>query len=192
MEADEVSDDHIALTKAVRARLRAEHRRTDVTAMQLLDGSADLPVGLTAGSVNRWINGLIRSAPRYHLDYVFARWAALPGNLNVTADGAPVRKRGKRYPTASGMWIEVTEAMSSQLRAELARTGVDHARLLDSIADVPSDLNARVIKGWLYREAETTRAAHWDYVVARLGTMPDFAAALPPLKRKRPGKLNIT
>lgn len=192
MEADKAGDDHIALTKAVRARLRAEHKRTDVTAMQLLDGAADLPDGLTAGSINRWMNGLIRSAPRCQFDYVIARWAALPDNPNVTADGVPIRKRGKRYPKASGRWIEVTEAMSANLRAEFARTGADHTKLLSGAADLPEGLTTRIILGWLYRHVQTTRAAHWDYVAARLGAMPDFVGPLTPLRKPRSGKAEIT
>jgi hypothetical protein len=185
MEADQASDDHIALTKVVRASLRAEHKRTDVTAMQLLDGAEDLPDGLTAGSVNRWMNGLIRAAPRCHYDYVVARWKALP-------DATATQKRGKRYPTASDAWIEVTDAMSSHLRLELARTGLDHAVMFEGLIDVPPGLNARIVKGWLYEEAETTRTAHWKYVVARLAAMPDFIGPLPPLTRKRDRARSMT
>lgn len=173
----------VPITKAIRQKLRSEIKRTGITAMMLLKDAPDAPDGLTVAHVNRWISGLIDTAPARHVDYVAGKWASLPDAASVTRDSKPLAKRGPRYADGKKR-IEVTEEMSKLLRAELARTGIDHAKLLSKAEGTPLGLTARIIRGWLYRDAKSTREDHWSWVVGYLAVCPDFAGSLPPLTRK--------
>ncbi|MEC3949290.1 hypothetical protein [Sphingobium sp. HWE2-09] len=176
----------VPITKAIRQKLRAEIKRTGVTAMMLLKEAPDLPDGLTVAHVNRWIGGVIDAARARHIDYVMSRWASLPDNAGrVSSNGSPLPKRGKRFAD-SAKRIEVTAEMSRLLRSELARTGIDHATLLDGMSHVPEGLNARIIAGWLYRQAATTNEIYWAFVMTWLGAAPDLSAPLSvPLRKPR-------
>lgn len=148
----------------------------------------DLPDGLTAVHVKRWIGGVIGSAPLKHVDYVTDRWTGLPDNAGrVSPDGAPRPKRGTQFVDGAKR-IEVTAEMSKLLRAELARKGIDHATMLNGVGNVPEGLNARIIAGWLYRQAESSNVAYWNFVISSLAKEKDFAGTLPPLKRTCHGR----
>ncbi len=167
-QSDEASDD-IAITDAIRAALRAEIRRTGVTAIGLIKGRRDLPTGLDARAVNRWLTGVRKIARRSDLEFAAKRWAELPDDPGrVTTDGRRLSRRGARHPAADETWIEVTPAMSAHLRAELSRTGITSAAILRGVPDLPVGLNQRVVRGWLYGETKTTDEAHWAVVVRYL------------------------
>lgn len=172
----------VQITKAIRQQLRSEIKRTGVTAMMLLTDARELPDGLTVAVVNRWLGGVSDFAYLRHLAYVTDMWAALPNVENVLRDGKPVPKRGPRYSDGEKR-IEVTAEMSTLLRAELARTGIDHATLLDGIGDAPAGLNKRIIAAWLYRQAKTANEAYWNFVISRLKAQPG-SAPLPIQIRK--------
>lgn len=176
----------VPITKAIRQKLRAEIKRTGITAMMLLKDMPDLPDGLTVAHLNRWIGGVIDTAPVRHIDYVMSRWAGLSDNAGrVSSNGTPLPKRGKRFADGTKR-IEVTEEMSKLLRAELARTGIDHATLLDGISNAPEGLNARIVAGWLYRQAATTNEVYWKFVMTWLGATPDLSTPLPvPIRKPR-------
>ncbi len=100
------------VTKAIRQTLRAEIKRTGVTALMLLKNAHDAPDGLNAAHVNRWIGGIVRSAPARHVRYVTARWEALPNDAGrVSCDGEALPKRGMRFADPSATRIDVTEEM---------------------------------------------------------------------------------
>lgn len=174
------------ITKTIRQAFRAEIKRTGITALMLLKNAADLPDGLNAAHVNRWIGGIVTSASMRHVAYVTRRWAALPDDAGrTTTGGKPLPRRGRRVADGNDR-IPVTEAMASELRAELARTGIAHATMLDGIDDLPPGLTPRIVKGWLYRDAATTDARYWEFVMTRLNTAPDLATPLPvPIKKPR-------
>lgn len=160
------------VTKAVRQKLRSEIKRTGITAMMLLKDAPDLPDGLTVAHVNRWIGGILNAALARHVDYVMDRWASLPDAESVIRDGKPVTKRGKRFADGAKR-IDVTEEMPKLLRSELARTGMNHATMLDGLADVPTGLTARMIRGWLYQDVATTNESYWNFVLKWLNDLPD-------------------
>ena len=68
----------VMITEDVRAALIAHRERTGVGASALLKGARDIPTGLSASLVTAWIGGYIDSARKDYLDYVIARWKALP------------------------------------------------------------------------------------------------------------------
>lgn len=174
------------ITKVVRQTLRAEIKRTGITAIMLLNEAHDIPDGLNAAHINRWMGGVITSAPARHVGYVIDRWAGLPDNAgSVSADGGQRPKRGKRFADDDAR-MAVTEAMSKELRAELARTGLDHATLTQRFDNPPSGLTARIIRGWLYRDSATTNETYWNFVMAWLMATPDLSGLLPvPVRRSR-------
>lgn len=167
-------EDDIEITDAIRATLRAEMRRAGVTAIKLLKGRRNLPEKLDARTVNRWLVGLYLTAKRSDLKYVMELLAASPSDPGrITGDGRKLSRRGARHPVEGETWINVTDEMAAHLRGELVRTGIESAGLLRGLESVPPGLTQRVVYGWLYRESDTTNKAHWDYVVARLRSLPD-------------------
>ena len=112
-------EDVIPLSKTLRQQLRDEVRRTGVTATMLLKNEPKAPPGLTSSLVNRWIGGIVKEAPVAHIDFVRARWAALPDDAAIVSD---LPKRGRRHHCAYEACIDVTDDMARQLRAEFART----------------------------------------------------------------------
>lgn len=86
-----------------------------------MKNARDLSEGLPARSVNRWMTGLVSSAPRAHVDYVSARWGKMPDDPGrITRDGRKLSKRGARHPVPGEEWIALTDAMIALLRAEFA------------------------------------------------------------------------
>ena len=184
MKSNEITISPTPIGKDHRARLRREFKRTGMTAIRLMSGARDAPVGLTSSHINRWMSGFLAQAFGDHLDYVLQYLASLPDNAGRTApDGKELAKRGRPFPTGVTR-IAVTEEMSKQLRAELARTNIDHATLLDKIENIPAGLSARIIRGWLYRDVKTTNENHWTSVIEYLRQQPDFTGTLPVSIRK--------
>lgn len=157
-----------------------------MTAIRLMSEVTDVPEGLTSSHINRWMSGLSKQAIDLHLDYVLCRLKAMPDNAGLIGpDGGSVPRRGRRAATGATR-IPVTEEMAEQLRAELARTAIDHATLLQGVADIPAGLNPRIIRGWLYKDTLTTDTAYWRFVIEHLARQPDFTGSLPmPIRKPR-------
>lgn len=68
----------IKITEETRATLDAERRRTGVGPAELLRNADGAPEGLSAGMISTWSNRNVRTARKDHVDYVVARWSALP------------------------------------------------------------------------------------------------------------------
>ncbi|AUW58049.1 hypothetical protein C1T17_07945 [Sphingobium sp. SCG-1] len=180
------------ITKAIRQKLRSEIKRTGMTALMLLTKAHDKPDHLTVAHVNRWMSGIIEDAPAPHIDYVLNTFAGLPNDAGrVSPEGVSLPKRGKRFADGAKR-IELTQEMSKHLRTELVRTGLDHATLLQGIENVPEGLNARIIRGWLYRQAMTANDACWDFVIAWLRAQPDLSEPLPVPVRKPSRRVKIS
>lgn len=153
------ADALLPISKAIRQKLRSEIKRTGLTAIMLLQGADDLPEGLTVAHVNRWISGIVKAAPQSHIDYVLAKWASLGDNAGrIGPDGVALPKRGRRH-ARDAISISMTEEMRTQLRAEMARTGIGFANILDGADDAPDGLNSRIIRGWLYGDVQTRMKA---------------------------------
>lgn len=179
------ADDLQPITKAIRQKLRSDIKRTGATAIMLLQGADDLPEGLTVAHVNRWISGIVKAAPQSHVDYVLAKWASLGDDAGrIGPDGVALPKRGRRHASHARS-ISVTEEMRTQLRAEMARTGIGFADILNGADDAPDGLNSRIIKGWLYGDVQTTDESYWHFVIARYAALPDGIPIPGPIKRPR-------
>jgi len=73
-----VETPRVAITEGLRATLIAHRERSGVAQSALLKGARDLPDGLSAPLITAWIGGFVDSARKDYLDYVIARWKALP------------------------------------------------------------------------------------------------------------------
>ena len=161
---DAAAGDDITITDTLRAKLRVERQRTGVTAINLLKACRDVPDGLNARAVNRWIGGLIRSAPASDLNYVVALWAALPDHPGqLSHDGGRRGRLGRRQPKEGESWIVISEAMRLHLRDELTRTGLTVPQLFRMEGNLPFGLNLRVFNGWLYGEIGQADQACWTF-----------------------------
>lgn len=162
--------DLVPISKDVRARLKAEVARTGVTALRLCRMQEGLP---PSGIVNRWMKGIAREARRMDLESVLAAYQALP-----TVDAVSKPRAGRRHETLNSPRIPVTASMGDHIRHECVRTGLT----VDAIAaapGAPQGLVPRIIKGWIYAEAKTARADHWEFVTRFLNNMP-HRTPVPP------------
>lgn len=181
------------ITKAVRQKLRSEIKRTEITAMALLRDADDIPEGLTVAHVNRWISGIVKAARQLHIDYVLGKWASLGNSARrIGADGLALPKRGRRH-ASDARSIGITQEMQAQLRAEMVRTAIGFATILNDADDAPTGLNSRIIRGWLYRDVQTADEGHWNFVIARYAALPDGMIIPGPITRPRKAKnLHVT
>ena len=139
------------------AQLRDHAERTGIGAMRLLRGAKDRPAGLTASMIGQWLRGATQMAAPAHVTYVIARWATLPSNKRLS----------------------LTPEMRAQLNAEFLRTGSGAVVLLKRATDIPPGLTHQIIQSWASDRPKpgTVGETHWNYVMARLGSMPDNIAA---------------
>jgi len=67
----------VAITGDIRETLKRERERTGIMQADLLRGAADVPEGLSAPMISKWINGTVTTARQDHLDWVMKRWAGM-------------------------------------------------------------------------------------------------------------------
>jgi hypothetical protein len=189
MKSESAESPSINIGKAQREILRREFKRTGMTAIRLMSEATDAPEGLNSSHINRWISGLLKQVIDLHLEYVLCRLKGMADDAGLIGPGGKsVSKRGRRADDGA-IRIPVTDKMAERLRAELVRTALDHATLLQGVADIPAGLNPRIIRGWLYKDALTTNTAYWSFVIEHLARQPDFTGALPvPIRKSRKPK----
>lgn len=79
---------YIPITHELRQKLITERTRTGVGPTALMRGTAndvDRPSTLKGQTISLWLNGKILNARRSQLDYVLARWLALPDATDKNA-----------------------------------------------------------------------------------------------------------
>jgi hypothetical protein len=167
MNKDVRSSQAVGISSAIRKELKAERKRTATTALALLRDAEDLPDGLTGSLVNRWIGGIAKSAPQRQIDYVLARWRALP-------DGAGLRPRPKQIPAKPegrrSDWPDhrpILDEDRAALEAHRERTKIGASTLLKGATDLPPGLTPNVVSSWLTGRAKTADPTHFAYVLAR-------------------------
>jgi hypothetical protein len=147
--------DRIAITAALRARLRAHVRRIGLGAITALSATEPLPEGLSAAMIESWLSGTTRTALRPHLKFVLDRWAAMPAQRN-----APERPRRDE-------WVPVTDALRRELKHLRARSGLTARKLLARAGDVPSGLTATAIEHWMRGSRATASGRHVRFVLSK-------------------------
>lgn len=168
-------DTPVPITTAMRRELRRHWQRSGVSTRRVLYGHPPIPNGLTIAMVNDWIANRLHIVCPSHWNHVLKHWSALPdcaAHVKRIADRQ--RKPGRPRDPEGTERIAVSAAMTVYLRSEMIRTGVDLARDIIDARGAPDGLTIRVVRGWLYHAAKTTRKDHWDFTIRRLHTMPDF------------------
>ena len=111
------------------------------------DGAPDIPNGLSAATVSRWLGGHADNVREDHWKWVVARCASL--------DASGLRR------------IPITKEMREALIAERERTGVNQAALLRNANEVPDGLSNTMISAWINGGAATAREDLYNWVQAR-------------------------
>jgi hypothetical protein len=134
----------VPVTPQIHRALLDHKVRTGTGTMKLLSQAANVPEGLSAGTINNWIDGAAKSAIKEHLDFVLAAYAALPDGLPKTA---------------------ITASLRRKLRALQASTGLGPSALLRGRKDILAGLSSGQIRGWTTGKIGTARADHLDCVL---------------------------
>lgn len=165
----------IPITKAMRKELRRHWKRTAISTRRVLERSSPIPEGLTIAMVNDWIANRLHEARPSHWNFVVKSWATIPDCEGVRLRNQAVRaKLGRPFNVPNTKRIPLTKEMSAQFRAELVRTNADMKHNILDYHHAPQGLTQRVLYVWLYMNAKTTRADHWEFAMQRLAAMPDF------------------
>ena len=144
---------YIPITDELRQKLIAERVRTGIGPTALMRGSvhdANRPKTLKGQTISLWLSGKIVSARRSQLDYVLARWSALPDASDKNA----------RVPQERIIFTD------------------EHLRLIDRYWDkgllpdkilqnknAPDGLNAAIIRTWKDRRIKSAATAYLDFVL---------------------------
>jgi hypothetical protein len=163
----------IPITAEIRKRLKAEQRRTKMTARALFADDPNLPDGLSASIVNRWLGGIVRQAPKAHLDYVLQVWQAVPDRHGLNLPGSRTHAKGRRWPLNNEDWIDLTPEMTARLQDELKRTGMKISNLKRFEADFPAGLSLTTIRNWKNNKVRTVQVNSWNFLIKLFANQPD-------------------
>jgi len=191
MASDTPSEEDIPLDKILKARLRAETRRTGAAARELLRGCTAIPEGLTARVINRWLLGAVSTAPKVQIAFVMDAFARLPNASAISSDGKYNPKSGRRVAAADGAWITITPDMAALLQSEFSRTGLKADAFLMRRDDVPTGLTKSVIRNWWTMRSKRANPEFWRYVIDKFAAIPDRARAAPPSGRADIPRYNL-
>jgi len=144
---------YIPITETLKSKLVSERKRTGVGPTALMRGTAhdaNRPSKLKGHTISLWLSGKIISTRQSQLDYVFARWAALPDRSASNA-----RRPQERI-------------MLSDEHLHMIDTYWDVGLLPNKIlgkGDTPEGLNAAIIRTWKDRRIKTAAKAYLDFVM---------------------------
>lgn len=186
MTADN-QEELVTLGRSVTALLRAETKRTGAGPRDLLEDGHKRPEGLTPRVINRLLLGTVPRLPKAQLDYIIARFAALPDKAVASTPEGYRPKSGRRVASSTGVWLPLTDEMVAELNRELHRTGLGSTSFLTACEDAPPGLNPSMITGWLKGRRRTVNPDLWHYTSERLKTLPDRATV--PRRTAPPGWL---
>lgn len=144
----------VSLTDEIIEGLWAQRRRSDVGADPLLAGRDNVPDGLRADHVTKWMTGRVKTAPRAHLHFVQQAWESLPDDPRV----------------------DITEAMRDALKVEIQRSGVGTVKLFREFGPLPDELSPHSVHAWTNGATKSVKARHFDCVLERYRTIPDAIA----------------
>lgn len=155
--------DRSPVTESYLKRLQRHRERSGVEPAGLFDGANGLPEGLSLGMVRQWLGGNIASARKDHMDYVLARWSAMP-------DAAPPDPVATE-PEQEDVRITLDARHREALRRYRDMRLLPGAVLGGSHDDRPDGLSAAVISGWLSGRTSRAREDHLNWVLTRCATM---------------------
>lgn len=152
----------IPITKAIRARLRAERDRTGIAPSALLRSTEkDRPEDLSISAPGLWIRGDASSLKPEHLDFVLSAYEACP---------------------TTRLEPEIEASFREKLQSEIIRTGIRPQRLLGaSCADKPQGLSADAVIRWMKGIGPQLAESYLSYLLDRYAKLPDIASERAPI-----------
>lgn len=148
------------------AVMNAEKQRTGVGECALLRGLRPKEHGgLTSGMVRQWLGGTTKSAEKAHVDFVMARWSALPDYDDE--------------------WLLWTEDMRDNLVSLNSRVQISWPRFFDERDDIPEGLNYGAVHSFLGGNRKSVRKAHYQYLVEILTVLGNEPNNVKPKYQKR-------
>ena len=180
---NQIENDIITISISLRRNLVREEKRTGLSVRTLLRDRTDLPYGLTRRDAQRLLAGIIKTAPKAHIDYLTNLWAGIADDAGrITSDGVPVvwtQKYDEHF-------IPLTRTMIYQLHAEMKRTGMTPRTFVMSCTKMPEGLNEAFINDWLHARRKIVSQAYWNFVINELGNLPAKSdAPTSPVNRNR-------
>ncbi|MBL27111.1 MAG: hypothetical protein CMM50_06115 [Rhodospirillaceae bacterium] len=142
---EEIARDHISTALYV-DELRAHKRRTGINARHLLKQAKDIPEGLTAREIDRWIKPRPTAARRDHLDFVLDLW--------------------RRQPDRTDDLIPVTPEMVAEIKAHRRRTGVSFYAIIYNGTEPPEGLHPATLYQVVGGTQRSIRKKHYEYMIA--------------------------
>jgi|GEM_PF-5236998 len=136
-------DHDMVLTTAQRACLNDWQERTGIGPVRLLSARGDVPLGLNANMVYRWMVGITRRVYSGYYDYV----------LTAYAEATPLKR--------------LTPADRDLLHAHKERAG-SWGALLVRLSPHPDYITADLLVSWAAGKASTVPQDLWDFVSERL------------------------
>lgn len=118
---------------------------------------------LTPSTITNWMQGAIVKMPKAHWDRVMEIYAGLPDHKTP-----------------------ITRAHRVALAAEIERTDTVSAAILLDHPDKPAALTIHVAQALLAGKLNEIALDHWNFIIARLGSLPDAPMAeITPQHRQR-------
>lgn len=145
------------------ARLQALIAHTGLTPREVLrryKGEA-APEGLRYHHVEAWLAGSLERVPLDHVAFVLDLWRAVPEDDYI---------------------IDITAETRELLKGYQRSTGVGPHKLLRRRSDVPQDVSAARIQGWILGRLTRARCGALHYVLAAWARSPSFVLLGPEVR----------
>lgn len=147
----------IELTSEIVAEMQNEKTRTGTGASALLRGVRPSEHnGLSSGMLRQWLSGRALRADKAHIDFVIARWKALPDYDDE--------------------WLPLTKSMQEKIASLHSRIQMSWPRFFDEHTNIPEGLNYNLVWSFLTNQRKTIRKVHYNYLIetlTALGDQPD-------------------
>ena len=148
----------IKLTDEQTDHLKAEVKRSGISATKLLKELSDVPDGLSAQMIISWL-GERNSARLDHYQYVVDGWASMPN--------APKKLKAKKIKR-----IRLTAERVYKLRAMMKETASPLSFIFkNDKSKIPEGLTYAVVRGWL-NGVRTASEDHYNYVLRHFQLLP--------------------
>lgn len=140
----------VTITEQMQRNLMDYRTFTGVGPRLLLRGRRqDIPTGLTATEIAKWLSGLITKTQQKKLNYVLRLWAECSDI------------------------VDVSDHFRQQLLAEKQRTGIGTTALMALAENAPDKLTYQTIQNWLNKSAQRARIDHMSYVLNLWRSLPN-------------------
>jgi len=86
----------------------------------------------------------------------------------------PERTYKPRSTSGNIIYIEITEALHSNLHDEVSRTRVSTSHLVRSLSDVPRGLSVQMVRSWHTGKIQAAEQRYFEYIMDEYRKLPTF------------------